>query len=218
MSLVNRLQTHYGWTPNSRLVSRKPVPPEPNFKVPQTTGIMGWIVLTYNPGPVCMWITSKESCILKICLDERLYGDTIFRAEKVRDTYVISDVLVYNAVCIHNSTTFKQRYEWSAELIKRFYSSGLAKLLHKSDLPEDTKLRGHEYYDFSKGSHGSFVELDESETIIKTELPDVYLVKGKQGYVLVPDLRTSEFLRSKGSEFKLKCIEKNGNWEVIFPS
>jgi hypothetical protein len=46
----------------------------------------------------------------------------------------------------------------------------------------------------------------------------VYTVKGKQGYVLVPDLKTSVFLRSKGPEFNMKCTEKNGNWEVILPN
>jgi hypothetical protein len=216
MSLVNRLQTLYAWTPNSRLVSRKPAPPEPNFRVPQTTGVMGWIVLTYDPGPVCLWVTARETCIINICLDERLFGDTIMRAEKVRDIYVISDVFVYNSSCIFNSTTFKERYDWSKAILERFYRPGLAKLVHKSDIPENTKLRGHEVYDFKEGSHGCFAELEE--TILSTDIPDVYTVVGKQGYVLVPNLKISQFLRSKGSEFKMKCVEKDGNWEVILPN
>ncbi len=178
---------------------------------------MGWIVLTYDPEPICMWITARESCVINVCLDERLFGDTIMRAEKVRDTYVISDVFVYNSSCIFKSTTFKQRYDWSKAILERFYRPGLAKFIHKSDLPE-MKLRGYEVYDDKEGSHGCFVEVEESETIIRTDIPDVYTVKGKQGYVLVPDLKTSVFLRSKGSEFKLKCAEKNGNWEVILPN
>lgn len=219
MNLVNRLQTLYAWTPSSRLVSLKPVPPEPNFSVPQTAGIMGWIVLSYdNNVPVCSWITARECCVLQVCLDERLFGDTIFRAEKVRDTYVISDVFVYNSSCIFVSSTFQQRYEWTAEILKRFYRPGLAEFIHKSELPENTKLRGYEVYDFKEGSHGCFVELDQTETIIRTEIPDVYTVVGKQGYVLVPNLKTSQFLRSKGSEFKLKCVQKDGNWEVILPN
>lgn len=180
---------------------------------------MGWIVLSYdNNVPVCSWITARECCVLKVCLDERLFGDTIFRAEKVRDTYVISDVFVYSSRCIFNESTFKQRYEWTKEILKRFYRPGLAELIHKSDLPANIKLRGYEVYDFKEGSHGCFVELDQTETIVRTEIPDVYTVVGKQGYVLVPNLKTSQFLRSKGSEFKLKCVEKDGNWEVILPN
>jgi hypothetical protein len=59
------------------------------------------------------------------------------------------------------------------------------------------------------------VEVDNSETVIRTEIPDVYTVIGKQGYVLVPNLKTSVFLRSKGAEFKLKCVEKDGNWVCL---
>ena len=213
MNPVNRLQTLYAWTPNSRLVSKKPAPPEPNFRVPQTTGIMGWIALTYNNDiPVCLWITARECCSIQVCLDERLFGDTIIRAEKIGKKYVISDVYIYNSTCIFASSTFRQRYEWTKEILSRFYRSGLAEFVHKSDLPENTSLRGHEVYDSKEGSHGCFVELEQSEIVVKTEIPDVYTVKGKQGYVLVPDLKTSVFLRSKGDEFKLNCIPLNGNW------
>jgi hypothetical protein len=216
MNLVNRLQTLYGWTPNSRLVSRKPAPQEPNFRVPQTTGIAGWIVLTYdNNVPVCLWITSRESYVLQVCLDERLFGDTVFRAEKLRTTYVISDVFAYNSSNIFVSTTFKQRYEWSRDLLKRFYRAGLAEFVHKADLI-NPNIRGYEVYDFKEGTKGSFEEL--AETIVRTEIPDVYTVKGKQGYVLVPDLKTSVFLRSLGSEFQLNCVEKDGAWSIIFPN
>jgi hypothetical protein len=97
-------------------------------------------------------------------------------------------------------------------LLSRFYKKGLAEFVHKSDLPENISLRGHEVYDFKEGSHGCFVELEQFEIVIKSEIPDVYTVKGKQGYVMVPDLKTSVFLRSKGGEFKLKCISQNGNW------
>ena len=180
---------------------------------------MGWIVLTYeNNVPVCSWITTRESCVISVCLDERLFGDSIFRAEKINNKYVISDVFVFNSSCIFASSTFKQRYDWTKELLKRFYRPGLAEFIHKSDLPENTKLRGYEVYDFKEGSHGCFVELDNTETILKTEIPDVYTVVGKQGYLLVPNLKTSVFLRSKGSEFKLKCLQKDGNWEVILPN
>jgi hypothetical protein len=58
------------------------------------------------------------------------------------------------------------------------------------------------------------VEVDDQETIVRTEIPDVYTVVGKQGYVLVPDLKTSVFLRSKGDQFKLKCVQKEGNWSI----
>lgn len=173
---------------------------------------MGWIALTYNNDiPVCLWITARECCSIEVCLDERLFGDTIFRAEKVGNKYVISDVYIYNSTCIFASTTFQQRYEWTKEILTRFYRNGLAEFVHKSNLPENISLRGYEVYDWKEGSHGCFVEC-EHEIVVKTEIPDVYTVKGKQGYVLVPDLKTSVFLRSKGDEFRLNCTPLNGNW------
>lgn len=159
-----------------------------------------------------MWITARESCVVSLCIDERLFGDTIFRAEKVRNKYVISDCLVYNSSRIFNISTFKERYDWSAQLLKRFTHG----LIHKSELPSDIKIKGYELYDFKPGSKGSFEE--PRETITRTEIPDVYTIKNKQGYVLVPDLKTSVYLRSLGSEFQLSCVEKDGNWAIIFPN
>ena len=177
---------------------------------------MGWIVLSYDKIPVCLWVTARDSYPLNICLDERLFGDTIFRAEKVGNKYILSDVFVYNSSCIFKTSTFEQRYNWSKDLLSRFYRPGLDELIHKSDIPDSIKLRGYEYYDNKEGSHGCFVEAQE--TIVRTEIPDVYTVKGKEGYVLVPNLKTSVFLRSKGPEFSMTCISKDGNWEVILPN
>lgn len=168
-----------------------------------------------NNVPVCMWITAREFCVVSVCIDERLFGNTIFRAEKVSGKYVISDVFAYNGVNLFVSANFKQRYEWSAQLIKRFYRDGLVTLIHKSELPGNIKIKGYEVYDSRPGSKGSFEE--PCETINRTEIPDVYTVKGKQGYVLVPDLKTSVYLRSLGPEFQLSCVEKDGNWSIIFP-
>jgi len=81
--------------------------------------------------------------------------------------------------------------------------------LHKSQI--NLPLRGYEYYDSDKGSTGVFVEC---ETIIKSNIPDVYHIKDKEGYVAVPDLKTSDYLRSMGSEFYLPCEEKDGVWYI----
>jgi hypothetical protein len=216
MNLVNRLQLHYGWTPSYRLVSKKPAPLEPNIQVPQTIGIMGWIVLSHENGiPTCWWITERESQQLKICLDERLFGDTILRVEKVKNDYIIADIWLYNSNCIFKATTFKQRYEWLPKLIQKMYThvQGFANIIHKSEM-KNVKIRGYEIYDDKEGSSGCYAEDNDSVSITKTDIPDVYLVDGHDGYVLVPNLKTSIFLRSKGSSFKLRCVQKEGNWEI----
>ena len=210
MNLVSRLQTQYGWIPNYRLVLKKPVPAEPNIEVPQTTGISGWIVLSHENGvATCSWITNQNCHKLKVCIDERLFGDTIFRAEKVGNYYVISDVYMYNSSCIFMVSTFKERYEWTCRLMERFFKmiKGFDIFYHKSNMPETT-IKGYEVYSNLQNEKGSFIE----EVVVhKTDIPDVYKVN--DGYLLVPDLKTSIFLRSKGEVFKLKCKQVDENWE-----
>ena len=215
MNHVNKLQILYGWTPNYRLVFKKPA--HQGLKIPQFVATQGWIILTYDKGiPVCLWVTSKEIKELTISLDERLFGDTIFRAEKIsgyEHNYVISDIFIYASTNIFNITTFSQRYEWLKKLIPLFYKfvPGLTELYLK-----DAKfpIKGYEYYDDIKGSKGSYSE--HKEIVYKTEIPDVYFVKGKTGYISVPDLKTSEFLRSKSvdSEFELDIEEIEGVWYI----
>ena len=215
MNLANRLQIHYGWTPHYRLVSKKPVPLEPDFQVPQTKGQSGWIILAYEADlPVCVWMTPYETKYLKVCLDERLFGDTILRAELADGNYIISDVFVYNSSCVFAITTFRQRYDWLKQILERFQKHGATKMFHKSSIPK-VQIKGYEFYDSKVGSNGCFSDLDDSQTIQATDIPDVYTVKGQEGYVLVPTLKLSLLLRSKGSEFKMRCIQKQGNWEII---
>ena len=222
MNLVSQLQRHYEWTPNYRLVFKKPVPQGlKTFSVPQTTGYSGWIVLTYdNNIPVCLWITAQECRKLPIIADERICGDTFFRVEKIGDLeFVVSDIWMYNANCVFACSTFKQRYEWLKKLLKTFTSNvpGTAKLIHKSDLPDGLKLKGvEEHSDEMVGKPGYFVEKDDSVTftVTKLSIPDCYEIQGK-GYLRVPDLKTSVYLRSKGETFIVKCVPYDDEfWDV----
>jgi hypothetical protein len=95
MNLANRLLTHYGWTPNFRLVFKKPAPLGRKLtQVPQTTGTSGWIVLSYESGnPVCVWMNARECKSLPCVIDERLCGDTILRVERLSQyEFAVADV------------------------------------------------------------------------------------------------------------------------------
>jgi len=218
MNHVNRLQILYGWTPNYRLVFKKPVLQELK-KVPQFACQQGWIIFVYeNEIPKAFWIsqTLKEIKELTISLDERLFGDTILRVEKIsnEDRYVISDIFIYSSTNIFRITTFEQREIWLTKVLKKFYKpiKGLTELILKKDIIEKIPIKGYEFYDDRKGSFGIFSEL--KEIVYKTEIPDVYFIRGKQGYVAVPDLKTSEFLRLKGDEFELQIEEIEGVWHI----
>ena len=178
--------------------------------------------MTYeNNIPVCYWINTHECKKLFVIADERICGDTILRAEKISDSeYVISDIWLYNSNCIYVCSTFAQRYTWLEKFLNTFFQQTelTAKFIHKSKA-EYYSIRGYEEHPEENGKHGYFVEKDKSETlsIVKMAIPDCYEVVGK-GYLHVPDLKTSVYLRSKGDTFTCKCVkyEKKNAWRLLW--
>lgn len=220
MNPESRLQHLYEWTPNFRLVYKKPVPTGlKTFRVPQTTGVPGWIVLTYeNTTPVCYWLNTHECKKLTIFVDERVCGDTILRAEKLNDKdFVVSDIWMYNSNCIYACSTFSQRFRWLEKFLSTFIrqTPETVRLIHKSNT-DSYSIRGYEEHPEEAGKNGYFVEKDKSEllTILKLSIPDCYEIPGK-GYLRVPDLKTSVYLRSKGDTFTCKCLKYDDEyWDI----
>lgn len=192
--------------------------------MPQTTGITGWIVLTYdNSIPVCLWISTQECRKIPLIVDERLCGDTFIRVEKIGNLqFVVSDIWMYNSNCVFACSTFRQRYEWLKDLISTFTSHvpGTVKLIHKSDLQPTVKIRGYEEYSEDKiGSLGYFSEAKDPGIIVnvtKLSTPDCYIIDEDRGYMRVPDIGTSFYLRSLGDSFKCRCVDnQDGSWSLV---
>lgn len=167
-------------------------------------------MFTYdNKIPVCLWIT-KAGCKKVPCIvDERLCGDTFLRAEQIGELdFVIADIFIYNSNCVFACSTFKQRYDWLSQLLSTFTTclEGVTiDLIHKQDLADEVPLKGFEEHPLETiGSTGYFVEKTNLQTITKLTLPDCYSVND-QGHLLVPDLKTSLYLRSKGPKFQCNC-------------
>lgn len=221
MSLASRLQTLYDWTPNYRLVFRKPVPLElKTFRVPQTNGVSGWLIFTYeNQIPVCLWITNTASKKLPCIIDERICGDTFLRVEKIGPLeFVVADIWMYNSNCVFATSTFEQRYNWLKSFLPMFTSHvpGMVKLIHKSDV-SNANIKGYEEHPTEIAKPGYFVERDESEIVhfTKMSLPDCYESVPFTGFLKVPDMKTSFYLRSKGEEFDCKCVKTGESWALI---
>ena len=223
MNLVSQLQRQYEWTPNYQLVSKKPVPQGlKTFRVPQLKGIPGWIIFTYeNNIPVCIWV-SKQECKKLVCIaDERICGDTFLKVEKVgKLEFVVSDIWMYNSNCVFACSTFRQRYDWLSKFLSRFTHciEGLTiDLIHKSDI-NDLPINGYEEYpEETVGKQGYFVPNDDSEVlqIIKLNIPDCYEIPGK-GYLRVPNIETSRYLRTKGSTFTCRCKKYDDQfWDIV---
>jgi len=189
------------------------------MSVPQTTGRSGWIVFTYeNNTPVCMWITSQECLKIPCCADERICNDTFLRVEKTGPMeFVVADIWMYNSNCVFACSSFQQRYDWLKVWLKTFVAHipGTAKLVHKSELTNE-KIRGFELYTDDIGGKGYYKDNDGvvKVNVKRMPLPDCYEVDGG-GYLRVPDLKTSEYLRTFGNEFSISCTkEEDGSWSV----
>ena len=134
--------------------------------------------------------------------------------------FVVADIWMYNTNCVFACSTFKQRYEWLYKLLGTFttYVEGVTiDLIHKKDLG-DIEIHGYEEHtDETIGKPGYFIEKDDSElvTVARMTIPDCYEINGK-GYLRVPDMKTSVYLRSKGDSFECRCIKQDDEfWEVV---
>ena len=223
MNLVNQLQRHYDWTPNYRLVFKKPVPQGlKTFQVPQSTGTPGWVVLTYEgKKPVCLWVTTGETEKLTCIADERICGDTFLKVERLdTETFLVSDIWMYNSNCVFACSTFKQRYEWLKKLLPTFtqHIKGVTiNLVHKSDYTG--AIKGYEEHPVDlPGKPGYYTEKEvDTETYIvnRLNIPDCYELQCG-GYLRVPDMKTSVYLRSKGETFSCRCVKYDEEfWDVL---
>ena len=182
---------------------------------------MGWVIFTYEKNiPVCYWINTHECEKIPCVVDERLCGDTFLRVERISKLkFVVSDIWMYNSNCVFACSTFRQRYNWLQKLLPLCIQEipGFAQFVHKSNLDTSIAIRGAEEYPEEIGKPGYYVENDNSDLlqIVKLNIPDCYEVVGK-GYLRVPDLKTSKYLRSKGSEFKCRCIPFDEEfWDIV---
>lgn len=188
--------------------------------IPQSTGKSGWIVLTYdNAIPVCLWMTAQECRKLPCIIDERLCGDTFLRVEKIGPLeFLVADIWMFNSNCVFACSTFEQRHSWLKELLSTFtrHIDGTVHLIHKSNYSFPA-IAGYEHHtNETIGKQGFFVEKDDSQIVHATQMnmPDCYEVNG--GYLKVPDLRTSVYLRLKGKEFDCRCIANDDNsWSLV---
>ena len=170
---------------------------------------------------MCYWISTHECKKVPCVADERICGDTFLRVEKIDElNYIVSDIWMYNSNCVFVCSTFEQRYNWLKSwlpLVTRSIENVTIDLIHKSEMADEMPIKGYEEYLDENGKHGYFVEKDDSEIVeaVKMSLPDCYEIVGK-GYIRVPDLKTSAYLRSKGDKFTCKCIKVDDEfWSVV---
>lgn len=157
--MLQRMKSLYQWRP---LVKKGQPLSSPLQEVPQFNGIPGWILCTHDEQnrPRVLWTergTTAES--LDVGMDERVCGDTIFRAIRLSPrVFLLADIWVFNAENIHHGKTFADRQAIIAKILDYFHEPDLTAFVHMEDVPVGTLIRGYESYDGLPGSIGSFSE------------------------------------------------------------
>ena len=160
--MYQRIRRLYPWRP----LTKKGEPSSGRHRVPQLNGLPGWLLLTQRPSThefVALSIDDKggNQEELSLVMDERMCCDTIFRTVRLsKDVFVVSDVWAINGTIVHPRSTWAQRQEWIAEILRLFHQPDLTALFTLADAPAGTLVRGYEYYDDLPGSIGVFSRED----------------------------------------------------------
>jgi hypothetical protein len=195
------------------------------ISVPQGKGIPGWLVLSRNPKPIAFFVNRNGDVQqIRIVWDERCFEDTIFRVEKTSTHLYLADVWMFNGTPIFERTTFEERQTLLKSLFQ-LYTPCKPFETYRIDLRDNVPdVRGREYYTNERGARGVFIEDKPSEDetlqeILKTDIPDVYKIVSNGEYLRVPTLALSQYLRTLGSKFELKCTNnKDGTWTPLLSS
>jgi len=220
---MNRYHRLYKWASDLKMTKRGLPRDDQTIRVPQTTGQSGWLILTRTPQPQAYWMIrsqlSQES--VPFVIDDRCFDDTIFRVEKHKTTLYLADVFCWQGTPVWKTMSFTERQHILREFLEICYTPcsqfEWKALKLRSDCPGPYK--GFECFSDAAGDVGTFTEdMRRLYTIRKTALPDVYAIEGEEGYLDVPNLTTSQKLRTLGETFQLYCEpskEDPALWEIV---
>jgi hypothetical protein len=128
---------------------------------------------------------------------------------------------MFNGVELFSKMAFQARQEFLKE-VYGFYTAcpvfETLPVLLRSGL---TTFKGKEYYTAEPGAKGIYVEesIDPLLEIVRTEIPDVYLIPSNKEYLEVKSLAVSKYLASLGATFSLPCRNNmDGTWTPIVSS
>jgi hypothetical protein len=160
--MYQRMHRLYPWKP----LVRPGVSTAAKHRVPQLSGLPGWLLLTQRPSSseaVALSIDEKggHQEELTIVMDERMCCDTVFRTVRLsKDVFIVCDVWAMNGTIVHPLATWSQRQEWIAECLRLFHQPDFTALFTLADAPVGALVRGYEYYDDLPGSTGVFSRED----------------------------------------------------------
>jgi len=219
---MNRLMSLYKWDPSFRMVSQGKLGSYAS-RVPQGTGIPGWLCLTRDDQskPIAYWVPRRDNPVpqvFRIVWDERCFEDTILRVEYTPTHVYIADAWMWNGTPLFYKMTFAKRQEFLKSIIPLVYTPCPLFETRKVEFRDSmSDIRGYEHYTDVAGTKGIFIESKREEVpdlyeIVATDIPDVYKV-ADVGYLRVRTLKLSHELRKLGRSFTLQCVKnEDGTW------
>ena len=232
---MKRLQTLYGWDPSMRMTRQatKPIRGSNIVKVPQGSGVPGWLCLTRDTAtsaPIALWVPRKvdpQPQVFRIVMDDRCFEDSILRVEYTPTHLYIADVWMWNGIKLFSRTSFAWRQTFLRDVFSCMHTPCTGFESRTVELRTDgmADIRGYEHYTDHIGETGLFKAVEESLVtedtsyeISTTDVPDVYKLERDLGYLRVRTLELSRTLRALGPSFRLKCVknpENDGTWTPI---
>lgn len=155
MLQYQRIKRLYPW----KLLVKKGEQTSQTVRVPQYSGIPGWLLLTHNEKSEAkaLFVTTKSEEV-PIVLDERLFSDTVLRVVRVKPSIFLAyDIPIYNGTNLVETKSYSKRSALLKTLLDTFHSPDLTALVLPEDAPYGSILRGHEWYDEDPGTMGVFI-------------------------------------------------------------
>lgn len=129
------------------------------FRVPQYSGIPGWLLLTHDEKnqAKALFVTTKSEEV-PIVLDERVFSDTVLRVVRLSPKlFLVYDIPIFNGTNLVETKGYPDRKKLLTELLEEFHSPDRTALVLPEDAPYGSLLRGYEWYDELPQTMGVFL-------------------------------------------------------------
>jgi hypothetical protein len=95
-------------------------------------------------------------------MDERLFSDTVLRVIQLKPAvFLACDIRVLNGISVYDTLSYTSRRGLVETLLDAFHHTELTALVSYDKVPEDSLIRGWEYYDNEPGTMGVFLPAKE---------------------------------------------------------
>lgn len=123
------------------------------------------MLLTHDEksSPIALFVDKNDVCTsLPIVMDERLFSDTVLRVIQLKPAvFLACDIRVLNGISMYDTLSYASRRGLLETLLDAFHHTDLTAVVSYDKVPDDSLIRGWEYYDNEPGTMGVFLPAKE---------------------------------------------------------